>query len=157
MIPHSAIDDESRTTTTDIHEITTGTDIRERTTATESHACPPVRLIPCGHVIGAPCLKAWLRVNRTKDATCLQCTQEVTLEGETRQRVKKVLGHRAVRYVEDLLYYGWWVVVGACMLEIKVCGRTWEVVACKKGRGGWKRSLGWSDGIFAILTRLRAG
>jgi hypothetical protein len=81
----------------------------ENTTTTQSHTCPPIRPFPCRHVIGAPCLQTWLRVNRLKDATCLQFMQEFAVKSKTGQRVKMVLGHRAVRYVEKLMFYGWWL------------------------------------------------
>ena len=83
--------------------------------------CSPVRLQPCGHVIGAPCLKAWLSASRWKAPVCLQCTQVLDLMPKSTARTvaKKLPGNVVVRTVELIIKLTGVLVL---VLVVGVCG-----------------------------------
>jgi hypothetical protein len=57
----------------------------------DSHErCRPIRLSPCGHVIGQHCFNIWLREARQKKPVCLQCTCALDIHPEEGTHMERI-------------------------------------------------------------------
>jgi hypothetical protein len=52
--------------------------------------CRPIRLSPCGHVIGQQCFNIWLREARQKKPVCLQCTHTLNIDSEEGTHMERI-------------------------------------------------------------------
>jgi hypothetical protein len=120
-------------------------------------ACDPVRLKPCGHVIGKTCFDVWLASSRWAVPWCLQCTAALNMDYEKDSALvrvsRKVCRSKVLRFLERAVKIS--LEIGVFLTILTVLGmfivsmEMFDVAACvcegsRKGRGRklWKKVLG---------------